>query len=96
MDVKKPRTWKALSVLNYNFTEADNRKKLKCVAYHSAYEKTAQEPETEGLGHRDVAVTVDVMSRPNNIRVKPSTDSTFNASEVITLECMAQGNPAPE
>ncbi|KAM7314772.1 contactin-2 [Ixodes scapularis] len=96
MDVKKPRTWKALSVLNYNFTEADNRKNLKCVAYHSGYEKTAQEPETEGLGHRDVAVTLDVMSRPNNIRVKPSTDSTFNASEVITLECMAQGNPAPE
>lgn len=57
-DVEKRGTWQALSVFDYTFVKADNRRELKCVAYHGAYEEG---PGTGGPGHRDVAVTLDVM-----------------------------------
>uniref|UniRef100_A0A090XDS0 Putative cell adhesion molecule n=1 Tax=Ixodes ricinus TaxID=34613 RepID=A0A090XDS0_IXORI len=95
-DEENPRTWKAVSFLNYTFTEVDNRKQLQCVAYHSSYEKTAQKPEADQLGHRDVTITLDVMFPPRITRVDPPTTATFNVSKVVALNCEAEGNPVPE
>lgn len=59
-DEEKPYTWKALSVLNYTFNNTDNGKQLKCGAYHVTYGKVVEDPEARGLGHRDVAVALNV------------------------------------
>ncbi|GBM17009.1 hypothetical protein AVEN_258548-1, partial [Araneus ventricosus] len=37
-DVDKPKTWQAVSVLDYVFQKDHNNKMLKCVAIHAAYD----------------------------------------------------------
>ncbi|CAN7982784.1 unnamed protein product, partial [Ixodes hexagonus] len=59
-DEEKARTWKAVSVLDYAFVKADNRKELKCVAYHSTYDGKVKETGVGVLGHRDVTFKLNV------------------------------------
>ena len=42
-DVDKPKTWQAVSVLDYVFQKDHNGKMLKCVAIHAAYETLTKE-----------------------------------------------------
>ncbi|CAN7979742.1 unnamed protein product, partial [Ixodes pacificus] len=88
-DVEKRGTWQALSVFDYTFVKADNRRELKCVAYHGAYEEG---PGTGGPGHRDVAVTLDVMYPPE-IKYEGNPREEVEEGASLTLSCVSDANP---
>lgn len=88
-DVEKRGTWQALSVFDYTFVKADNRRELKCVAYHGAYEEA---PGGAGLGHRDVAVTLDVMYPPE-IKYEGNPREEVEEGTSLTLSCVSDANP---
>ncbi|CAN7939612.1 unnamed protein product, partial [Ixodes hexagonus] len=92
-DAEKPHTWKAVSVLDHAFVKADNRKELKCVAYHSTYNEEAKEPGAGGQGHRDVAVTLNV-TYPPEIKLEGSLLKEEQEGASLTLSCaVLDANP---
>uniref|UniRef100_A0A131YFG2 Cell adhesion molecule n=1 Tax=Rhipicephalus appendiculatus TaxID=34631 RepID=A0A131YFG2_RHIAP len=44
----------------------------------------------------EIQVTVNVKYRPKIIQVDPSSPATFNVDDVMTLHCVAEGNPVPK
>lgn len=44
----------------------------------------------------EIQVTVNVKFRPKIIQVEPSSPATFNVDDVMTLHCVAEGNPVPK
>lgn len=44
----------------------------------------------------EIQVTVNVKFRPKIIQVEPSSPATFNVDDVVTLHCVAEGNPVPK
>ncbi|XP_029847856.2 hemicentin-1 isoform X2 [Ixodes scapularis] len=92
-DKEKPYTWKALSVLNYTFNNTDNGKQLKCGAYHVTYGKVVEDPEARGLGHRDVAVALNVKYLPE-IKYDGNPPEEVAEGDSLKLSCaVTDANP---
>ncbi|EEC00453.1 secreted protein, putative, partial [Ixodes scapularis] len=92
-DKEKPHTWKALSVLNYTFNNTDNGKQLKCGAYHVTYGKVVEDPEARGLGHRDVAVALNVKYLPE-IKYDGNPPEEVAEGDSLKLSCaVTDANP---
>ncbi|CAN7980437.1 unnamed protein product [Ixodes pacificus] len=92
-DEEKPHTWKALSVLNYTFNNTDNGKQLKCGAYHVTYGKVVEDTEAQGLGHQDVAVTLDVKYLPE-IKYDGNPPEEVAEGDSLKLSCaVTDANP---
>ncbi|CAN7977228.1 unnamed protein product, partial [Ixodes persulcatus] len=93
-DEEKPHTWKALSVLNYTFNNTDNGKQLKCGAYHVTYGKVVEDSEARGLGHRDVAVALNV-KYPPEIKYDGNPPEEVEEGDSLTLSCVVTGSNPP-
>ncbi|GFT57671.1 putative cell adhesion molecule [Nephila pilipes] len=81
-DVDKPKTWQAVSVLDYVFQKDHNGKMLKCVAIHAAYETLTKE----------IRIPLEVLYLPE-IRLEGQPVRDIEEGESVSVKCVVDANP---
>lgn len=82
-DVDKVKTWQTTSVLDYVFHKGHNNNKLKCEAFHAAYES----------GSMKIEVNLEILYLPE-IRLEGTPTNDIVEGTSVSLKCIADANPA--
>jgi len=80
----KSKRWSALSTLTYTFDKSHHKAKLRCRAYHTAYAPN---------NFKETIATLDVHYGPQVSLVGNPTLDVLEASDSVSLRCVADANP---